>query len=126
MSDPSSGEGASADGTGGPGVSEIGILTRLKDWVVRKLCATPSWSHKEVEHRLGSISTGDYVAIRLDRKSGGQYFEGRVLPATKFLVRRDAVHLDGLLDYNGGETKSFSVPLRAIHSIEVSRELRSR
>ena len=123
MSDPSSGEGASADGTGGPGVSEIGILTRLKDWVVRKLCATPSWSHEEVEYRLGSISTGDYVAIRLDRKSGGQSFAGRVLPATKFRVRGDAVHLDGLMDLAGHEIKSFSVPLRAIHSIQVTREL---
>lgn len=123
MSDPSSGEGASADGTGGHGVSSIRILTRLKDWVVRKLCATPSWSHEEVEHRLGSISPGDYVAIPLDQKSGGQYFEGRFLPATKFRVRSDAVHLDGLMDFAGREIKSFSVPLRAIHSIQVTREL---
>lgn len=124
MSDPSSVDGASGDETGGNGVFSVGIWSRLKDWVIRRLSATPSFSHKEVKHRLDSLTEGDYVTIQLHQKFGGQRFEGRVLSITKACVRGDAVHLDDLMTYDGSKSRSFSVLLREIHSIKVIRELR--
>ena len=126
MSDPSSVDGGAGDETGGDGVFSVGIWYRLKDWAIRKLSATPSLSHKEVKHRLDSLTEGDYVSIPVQQKSGVWYYEGRVLSGTKSRVEADAVHLDGLMDYAGNEIKSFSIPLRSILSIDVTRELRKR
>ena len=88
-------------------------------WIAGKLCGPPSMSVKSTRERLKSLSPGDYVTIHLHRSSGGGPFDGVVTTKSDIGVSGNAVFMDRIQEFRGPVYKSFSFPLRAIHSIEV-------